>query len=82
MTLRDVTLFLVLPHDAAAPPTARLGDLDLKSTAKMDDWVRVERELVAEGWYEGVEGERGMRAQRLDCGLFNEEGEGEGGGGV
>jgi len=73
MTLRDVTLFLLVPQDETKPLVARLGDLDLKSTAKMEEWVRIERELVEEGWYEGVEAERGMSRQALDCWLFPEE---------
>jgi inositol-pentakisphosphate 2-kinase len=73
MTLRDVTLFLLVPRDETRQLVARLGDLDLKSTAKMEEWVRIERELVEEGWYEGVEVERGMSRQALDCWLYPEE---------
>ncbi|EPS35708.1 hypothetical protein H072_10869 [Dactylellina haptotyla CBS 200.50] len=54
MTLRDCTFFVkVSPTDVQA----RLGDFDVKSGegGKSDYWVRVENELISEGWYNGTE---------------------------
>lgn len=73
MTLRDVTLFLLMPKDETKPLTARLGDLDLKSKGKLMDWERIERELIEEGWYEGNEEKHGMTKQVLDCWCYPEE---------
>ncbi len=73
MTLRDVTLFLLMPKDEAKPLVARLGDLDLKSKGKMEVWEKIERELIGEGWYEGTEYEHGKGKQLLDCWLWPEE---------
>ncbi|KFZ07613.1 hypothetical protein V501_06285, partial [Pseudogymnoascus sp. VKM F-4519 (FW-2642)] len=41
MTLRDVTVFLVVP-DGEGVLRARLGDLDVKSLGKVGEWGRVE----------------------------------------
>lgn len=77
MTLRDVTLFLLMPKDETKPLTARLGDLDLKSKGKLNDWEKIEKELISEGWYEGTEERHGMKRQVLDCWCFPEEWAGE-----
>lgn len=73
MTLRDVTLFLLMPKDGQGACTARLGDLDLKSKGKMEEWEKIERQLIGEGWYEGREVEMGFTKQSLDCWIFPEE---------
>lgn len=73
MTLRDVTLFLLMPKDETKPCVARLGDLDLKSKGKLMDWERIEKELIQEGWYEGTEEKHGMTKQVPDCWCFPEE---------
>lgn len=77
MTLRDVTLFLLMPKDETKQLTARLGDLDLKSKGKLNDWEKIEKELIEEGWYEGTEERHGMMRQVLDCWCFPEEWAGE-----
>lgn len=48
MTLRDCTLFLRL---RGGQVTAKLGDLDLKSTDKISGWADVENSLIDGGWY-------------------------------
>lgn len=56
MTLRDCTVFVkTTPTDDPATWEAKMGDLDLKSGAKMDYWRSVEKPLIEEGWYEGKE---------------------------
>ncbi|OBT46889.1 hypothetical protein VE00_01956 [Pseudogymnoascus sp. WSF 3629] len=54
MTLRDVTVFLVVP-DGEGVLRARLGDLDVKSLGKVEEWEEVEGELGG-GWYQGRRG--------------------------
>ena len=44
MTLRDVTVFLVVP-DGKGELRARLGDLDVKSLGKVREWEEAERGL-------------------------------------
>ncbi|KAK6524310.1 Inositol-pentakisphosphate 2-kinase, variant 2 [Orbilia ellipsospora] len=54
MTLRDCTFFVkVSPTDIQA----RLGDFDVKSGdgGKSDYWVKLETELIEDGWYSGTE---------------------------
>lgn len=51
MTLRDVTVFLVVP-DGKGELRARLGDLDVKSLGKVREWEEAERGLGG-GWYQG-----------------------------
>ncbi|RFU31099.1 hypothetical protein B7463_g5262, partial [Scytalidium lignicola] len=46
---------------------ARLGDLDLKSSAKVSYWIFMERGLIDEGWYTGTEKEEDK--QPLTCAL-------------
>jgi hypothetical protein len=72
MTLRDCTMFLhINPDDGAmATITARIGDLELKSPAKIEYWRAFERLLIDEGWYAGTEKEEDK--QPLDCALFPE----------
>ena len=55
MTLRDATMFMRLCEDGI---DVRLGDLDPKSgdnKHKVKQWMRMERELIDEGWYAGQE---------------------------
>lgn len=80
MTLRDVTLFLLMPKKGVdggdkeeSKCTARLGDLDLKSKGKLGEWEKIERQLINEGWYEGTEEEHGFTKQSLDCWMWPEE---------
>jgi inositol-pentakisphosphate 2-kinase len=56
MTLRDCSLYVRTTH--GAPNTheepeieAKLGDLDFKSEAKLQDWKTKEEQLIAGGWY-------------------------------
>ncbi|KAF3936668.1 hypothetical protein ABW19_dt0209642 [Dactylella cylindrospora] len=54
MTLRDCTFYVkVSPTDIQA----RLGDFDVKSGegGKSAYWIRNEKELIDEGWYQGTE---------------------------
>jgi predicted AAA+ superfamily ATPase len=63
MTLRDVSLFLLVPEDESQPLVAKLADLDLKSAKKLKQWQKIERELIDEGWYEGTERRIGESGQ-------------------
>ncbi|KAI6246721.1 Inositol-pentakisphosphate 2-kinase [Erysiphe necator] len=54
MTIRDCTVFLRISR-SGEKVEARIGDLDLKSTAKISYWKQVENELINGGWYEGTE---------------------------
>ncbi len=63
MTLRDVSVYILLPHDLDMPIRAGLADLDMKSTMKFESWQRTEEELIEKGWYEGTEEVK----QPLDC---------------
>jgi inositol-pentakisphosphate 2-kinase len=66
MTLRDCTVFVRFPAKEGDPIEARIGDLDLKSPLKAEHWKRVERSLIDEGWYMGIEKENW---QPLVCSL-------------
>jgi inositol-pentakisphosphate 2-kinase len=57
MTLRDCTVFVRFPADAADDHLieARIGDLDLKSPDKSQYWKDMENALIDEGWYTGTE---------------------------
>jgi inositol-pentakisphosphate 2-kinase len=77
MTLRDVTVYLRYPahiedeKDGLTDPAdieARLGDLDIKSPAKAEEWSHRERLLISEGWYTGTEAEEDR--QPLCCALY------------
>lgn len=60
MTLRDCSLFLTLSPIGVT--SARLGDLDLKSSTRIGNWRDNERGLCEGGWYESlIEGGRGVR---------------------
>lgn len=50
---------LQIPRDRNHAIEARLGDLDLKSSAgeKAEYWRSLERSLIDGGWYTGTEGE-------------------------
>jgi inositol-pentakisphosphate 2-kinase len=70
MTLRDCTVFVRFPDDPTHDDwaiEARIGDLDLKSTRKLEYWQSLERALITEGWYEGTE--QPELAQPLTCAL-------------
>lgn len=54
MTIRDCTVFLRISKNGDKVE-ARIGDLDLKSTAKISYWKQIENELINGGWYEGAE---------------------------
>ena len=54
MTLRDCSLVLRIPYAKSLPLEAKLGDLDFKSSDKMDDWYETEEALVNGGWYINV----------------------------
>lgn len=54
MTLRDCSVFLRFHFDTKQLE-ARIGDLDLKSPLKKNEWQRCESELINEGWYTGTE---------------------------
>ncbi|RKF58037.1 Inositol-pentakisphosphate 2-kinase [Erysiphe neolycopersici] len=54
MTIRDCTVFLRISKNGEKIE-ARIGDLDLKSTAKISYWKQIENELINGGWYEGAE---------------------------
>ncbi|KAF1943676.1 hypothetical protein EJ02DRAFT_453163 [Clathrospora elynae] len=57
MTLRDCSLFVQVPYDAAAGRaiksqiTSKLADLDFKSAEKIEDWTDKERKLLDDGTY-------------------------------
>jgi inositol-pentakisphosphate 2-kinase len=71
MTLRDCTLYLRMPDDEMKKEfEARIGDLDLKSPDKAEYWKSVERPLIEEGWYLGLEPEEDW--QPLTCHLSPE----------
>lgn len=57
MTLRDCSVFVRFPADPANDEEieARIGDLDVKSPAKLRYWQASERALIDEGWYMGTE---------------------------
>ena len=55
MTLRDCTVYVKCTSRDPGEWEARLGDLDLKSKAKIPYWQDVENSLIEEGWYEGIE---------------------------
>jgi hypothetical protein len=57
MTLRDCSLFVNIPFNKDEDITARLGDLDLKSSLKLETWRKKERKLIDGGWYAGRGGE-------------------------
>jgi len=63
MTLRDISVYIILPHNTHQPIRAQIADLDLKSSKKFESWMRTEEELVSEGWYEGIEDVR----QPVNC---------------
>ncbi|KAF1840075.1 uncharacterized protein K460DRAFT_296773 [Cucurbitaria berberidis CBS 394.84] len=48
MTLRDCSLFILIPYAAESPITSKLGDLDFKSEKKFDDW-REKEEMLLKG---------------------------------
>ena len=50
MTLRDCSLFLMVSADGVTG--AKLGDLDMKSPARMKHWIATERRLIDGCWYE------------------------------
>lgn len=50
-TLRDCSIFVLIPEDKNKGIVAKVGDLDLKSEAKIGKWREMERELIHEGWY-------------------------------
>jgi inositol-pentakisphosphate 2-kinase len=72
MTLRDCTMYLQIPDDETSPVIAKIGDLELKSAAKVEHWKEVERYLTYEGWYEGTEIVEDLYKQPFDCHLFPE----------
>lgn len=55
MTLRDCSLFILLPSDPDAPPDriiAKLGDTDMKNfAAKKEYWLKMEKEFHDSGVY-------------------------------
>lgn len=55
MTLRDCSLFMRIPYVDNLPIEAKLGDLDFKSSDKLEDWYQKEEALVNGGWYVNVE---------------------------
>uniref|UniRef100_A0AAV9U5A6 Inositol-pentakisphosphate 2-kinase n=1 Tax=Orbilia blumenaviensis TaxID=1796055 RepID=A0AAV9U5A6_9PEZI len=66
MTLRDCTFYVkVSPTEVQA----RLGDFDVKSgeAGKSEYWIKNERELIEEGWYNGTEeGDHPWKAEGLE----------------
>ncbi|KAF3935773.1 hypothetical protein ABW20_dc0100006 [Dactylellina cionopaga] len=66
MTLRDCTFYVkVSPIDVQA----RLGDFDVKSgeAGKSAYWIKIENELIHEGWYSGTEeGDFPWKAEGLE----------------
>ncbi|CAF9908832.1 MAG: hypothetical protein GOMPHAMPRED_006328 [Gomphillus americanus] len=50
MTLRDCSLFLMVSADGVIG--AKLGDLDMKSPARMKHWIATERQLIDGCWYD------------------------------
>ncbi|KAA6411524.1 MAG: hypothetical protein FRX48_04804 [Lasallia pustulata] len=56
-TLRDCTMFVVVPSQGYGDVHARLGDLDWKTPGgrKAEYWLDTERRLIDEGWYTGTE---------------------------
>ncbi|KAF2862045.1 hypothetical protein K470DRAFT_256301 [Piedraia hortae CBS 480.64] len=55
MTLRDCTLYILLPETGPKDIEVRLGDLDLKLPTRLDEWDSTEWSLQCGGWYEGPE---------------------------
>jgi inositol-pentakisphosphate 2-kinase len=56
MTLRDCSLYIQCHFDSSdLRIVAKLGDLDFKSEAKMDDWKRKEEDLLNGRWYSCME---------------------------
>ncbi|OBT76739.1 hypothetical protein VF21_03888 [Pseudogymnoascus sp. 05NY08] len=74
MTLRDVTVFLVVP-DGEGVLRARLGDLDVKSLGKVGEWGGVEG-VLGGGWYQGSLGNEGEEGGGCWLGRVRERGEG------
>lgn len=71
MTLRDCTVFMRFSSEKEdATIEARIGDLDLKSSKKEHYWKNIERQLIEEGWYEGIEDTEDE--QPLTCALYPE----------
>ncbi|MCJ1297675.1 Inositol-pentakisphosphate 2-kinase [Hypocenomyce scalaris] len=66
MTLRDCTMFVVVPSPGYGSVQARLGDLDWKSPdgKKAEYWLETERRLINEGWYMGTEEKSSSRFSR------------------
>ena len=46
-----LTIMDEIPMDHDALIEARLGDLDVKSEAKLESWTALEKSLIDEGWY-------------------------------
>jgi inositol-pentakisphosphate 2-kinase len=57
-----------VPLDAGQEVEMRLGDLDVKSADRAGYWAALERRLIEEGWYAGVE--RGATPDALRCMLW------------
>ncbi|KAH8805545.1 inositol-pentakisphosphate 2-kinase [Xylogone sp. PMI_703] len=83
MTLRDCTVYLRFrpkgvksengcENDEDPEVDARLGDLDLKSSAKVSYWTKMERDLIEEGWYTGSENPKDK--QPSTCALYRLQG--------
>jgi len=67
MTLRDCSLYLRIPSEKDTQIEARIGDLDLKSKEKKQYWHDTEKQLIDEGWYQGLEDPKCR--QPLTCNL-------------
>lgn len=56
MTLRDCSLLIRVPYvDETQPIKAKLGDLDFKSSDKIEDWTEKELALINGGWYTEIQ---------------------------
>ena len=55
MTLRDCSVFVRFPEVVNEASEARIGDLDLKSIRKWEYWKDIERTLIDQRWYVGLE---------------------------
>ncbi|KAF2114102.1 inositol-pentakisphosphate 2-kinase-domain-containing protein [Lophiotrema nucula] len=54
MTLRDCSLFIKVNYNSGdITVESKLGDLDFKSKAKLEDWREKEEDLISGGWYKG-----------------------------